>query len=781
MNRKSISAFGWQLVLAGVAPLICCLACRNETDVPAILEDTSATLYLTFAAPTDTHSPHTRANSETDIAEVDVLSFKPDAAAPTDMRKGTFYYRAKGVYTRLSVDPATGAAQGKVVVKLKADEDANQTLVLLANARAQVDEAMTSVEYGDPKEQVLERLLVPVKAATGEMDFDRFPMWGELPDQSIRRGYAPPASPVLLLRSTVKFTLALPATSPLHFFRSADELRLYNYRIKGRMAPDNYDPSGMRVLTPTVPAGAGAAPTPPSIRPYNTLLRSDWTGDKGKLGEGSERSFYTLEADNRTAVAASGLDATCLLVQVTFATVHEGAELATRFGRQTGWYRIDFRNYDTGEFIDLLRNHHYRIRVKSVKTPPASTPEEAFEGRHTLECDLVAYNEVEENVAVSPDYKLEVERRWAELPGTNGDTLTVQTENTKGWKITEKPDWLIASPERVTNDAITSLVLRARDNAYRTGTFRLKAGRTEMVFTVVQRKKTPLEYVAELNLAGGRKGSSCLCYLGGGLWSNTLLQWAENHRTDGRSSYYNWYTTTGTSHAERNPANLSLFAESMLRNYHLPTREEWTGVLAQGAELSFGTAVDATVDECVKIGGETHSYRSHYYSTGSGAIYALRFKAGVNPVDGHPLAADNQMLCAYRYVIPHPFFAGFSHARLVVSSVWLGEANEAGNPMSAISNPQWWDDRMLEGKVITRIFPVAGGITNFSYLGTYPAVAAPNPLSPADDIGLLGLYWSAGSSDADNGIATRIGAGEAKTGVPAAKWQGLNVRPFLNQ
>ena len=119
-----------------------------------------------------TRAPMTRAVDDTEIRTVDVLSFKADPAEPTNIKKGTFFYRSKGVYTQ------TTPGQGKVEVKLIGSTEA-QTLVVLANVRAQVN--ALNAAFGEEKEDVMSRLLLPAKADHTPDLTNGMPMWGELP------------------------------------------------------------------------------------------------------------------------------------------------------------------------------------------------------------------------------------------------------------------------------------------------------------------------------------------------------------------------------------------------------------------------------------------------------------------------------------------------------------------------------------------------------------------------------------------------------------------------
>ena len=98
----------------------------------------------------ETRAPLTRAIDENGINTVDVLSFKVDPADPTNIKKGTFFYRAQGTY-----DIGTQTVR---VQLMGAPE--HQTLVVLANVREQVN--TLAAAFGEQKEGVMNRLAFDV-------------------------------------------------------------------------------------------------------------------------------------------------------------------------------------------------------------------------------------------------------------------------------------------------------------------------------------------------------------------------------------------------------------------------------------------------------------------------------------------------------------------------------------------------------------------------------------------------------------------------------------------
>ncbi|MGI6794959.1 BACON domain-containing protein, partial [Bacteroides sp. KG68] len=404
-----------------------------------------------------TRAPMTRAVNETAIQTVDVLSFKADASEPMNIKKGTFFYRAQGTYD---------AGTQSVRVRLFADAGA-QTLVVLANVRDQVN--ALNAAFGEEKEDVMKRLLLPAKA-DGTPDFaNGMPMWGELPAQTVNESYGQTlatAPTVTMIRSVVKVTLKSTNPPITHGFV---EVHVYNLRTGGRVSPDNYDNVQSKVSAPTVPAGA-------TVAAGNHID----TGISYFMSPAQE-SFYLFESDSKSKVTAtSALAATCLVVRIKSTTVP---------GTAYGYYRIDFKDYTTGTYLDLLRNHDYRIEVESIEGLPAGTADEAYKGNHTLKCKIVPWNQVNEEVVVPGNKRLSVDTRSIRLVGasamTTGKTLTVTTENTGGWTVTDVPSWLTVSPMSGTADGTGGITVKSNGSAFfTTGSFKLNAGNAEMAIYV---------------------------------------------------------------------------------------------------------------------------------------------------------------------------------------------------------------------------------------------------------------------------------------------------------
>ncbi len=715
--RQHIPAVLWVAMAA-----LCPTACNDDMQRPRPQTDGhTAVIYLNFktnggpskqAVETDasespeTRAPMTRAAVNQDaINTIDVLSFKADPTDPANIKKGTFFYRARGTY-----DAATRTVRVRL---LGASE--HQTLVVLANVREQVN--ALGAAYGEQKEEVMRRLTLPA-TADGTPDLTNgMPMWGELPAQIVNDSYGQTlagAPAVTMIRPVAKVTLK--STNP-PITHGIEEIHVYNHRTGGRISPDNYNNAGSKVFAPTVPTGTTAA----AGNHINMNIPYFQTPNQA--------SFYLFESDSRGKVTAtSALAATCLVVKIKSSDIGGGG---------IGYYRIDFKDYATGIYLDLLRNHDYRIEVESIDGLPASTVDEAYKGSHTLKCRIVPWNEVQEEVKVSANKRLTVDKRSIRLKApsatTTGETLTVTTENTGGWTITDVPSWLTVSPTSSTSDGTGTITIKSKYGIYviNNGSFKLKAGNAEMVIRV-KLWKLPLEYVAEYNLAGGFTYGSSFNYsypahaTPTAAQTDNALRWATSHAND-QSGYDNWYVLKGIHDAAYNPNTKNLFSDSFFspgqpgHGYHLPSRWEWMGVFSYNGQ-AYGSPNNNSVNEACEFGGIKKTFGADYISTGNGVCYALRFKKATggpndnSPISEFPQATDDSTLCAYRYTRVGSFNIDNNlTSQLKVDCVYLGEAG-ASTPISTISNDAWWSARASE--TVTRIFPAAGNIYPASVSGS---------------------------------------------------------------
>lgn len=195
--------------------------------------------------------------------------------------------------------------------------------------------------------------------------------------------------------------------------------------------------------------------------------------------------------------------------------------------------------------------------------------------------------------------------------------------------------------------------------------------------------------------------------------------------------------------------------------WHLPTLEEWRGILPDYGYIKFSSTLDnLDISETASVGGEIVNFTSDYRSTGGDSAYAIRYKN-----------EKNDMLSAWLYeyfTIPdgEPNSGTFA---LKITVRYLGP-DQKDVTIDTISDNAWWSSD--NSGDIVRIFPAIGFRNEkgtSGEVGTYT-------------IGKGGNYWSITENPNDSSKAFRmvfIGAA-AYTGYALFKEDGYAVRPFAD-
>lgn len=305
----------------------------------------------------------------------------------------------------------------------------------------------------------------------------------------------------------------------------------------------------------------------------------------------------------------------------------------------------------------------------------------------------------------------------------------------------------------------------------------------------IDRPKTPLEYVADYNLAGGslvRKGNENTPGVQG------ELRFAGDHLCN-TSGYYDWYRSMGVKDRGYNPDGDNLFDHEIsiknekgetirtpLKNlYHIPSLEEWSGIFGNGnpTRSQYGYIARYSGTDAVTIAGVQKTYKSEVKSEGTGIGYAIRLMnaSGAQEAQaGWPIAKTNDMRTAYRYERSGNLDGNDNNARLKVKSVYLG-ASFTGD-INTISDEAWWQAKEREGLVITREFSASGHITGFpwgngdlSIAGTLEKFKREGVyLSSTGDTSNKANFWSFYYNDSQ------------AYGMSLFKHEAFTIRPFLN-
>jgi hypothetical protein len=448
--------------------------------------------------------PKTYAISEIDenhVREIDVLAFKED---PGQASGWAFAYKAKAT----SITDATGTnpnkAKKQFTVRLIKDPENEQTLVILANSRAQL-EALGSIAVDADKDELLARL---VYSNSGKWnanndkeeddpakDFDSFPMWGEA--KATLTDAPPQIADIHMLRAVAGIDVVLDR-DVANF--TLDEIHIYNSKNAGRIVPD---PANLES-----PARVNAATEPPgNINNGTSLVYTV----PSSMNTTFERTIYLFEAQGK-AENQSSL-ATCVVVGGTFGT--DG---------KTTYYRLDFLKKETSDsyFRDILRNHRYTMNITSVTGSGYDDPDDAFNSKSiNMVADIVDWDDGDMGIiAFDGQHILSVSRdefsfmREAKSTDDDDNLLYVRTDCADGWsvdKIVDEADgttevtWLTLTPDSGAANGKTEVHLTYEENntnAERCAIVWIEAGRLRYPIRVTQ------SIMADLSLRITKTGTS---------------------------------------------------------------------------------------------------------------------------------------------------------------------------------------------------------------------------------------------------------------------------------
>ncbi|GHV39046.1 hypothetical protein FACS1894179_03360 [Bacteroidia bacterium] len=238
-------------------------------------------------------------------------------------------------------------------------------LVILANSSQIVNAALGSINAGDSKASVMQRLLL---SNAGQWNTDpaapgykKIPMWGEITGLTVST--ATGSQSVSLTRMLARIDVLISPSTQSDF--KLTSVRLYNYNDQGQVAPDdaNWNRGTTIATAPTVPATANK-PANPGLNPLVYDGTSITTTDIA-----CENEIYTFEAE--AGAAATPEDNTCLVIGGIYGS-----------DTQVTYYKVEFANTVSSvtTYLPLLRNHRYLVKVNDVDGSGQSDPEAAFNG-----------------------------------------------------------------------------------------------------------------------------------------------------------------------------------------------------------------------------------------------------------------------------------------------------------------------------------------------------------------------------------------------------------------
>lgn len=721
----------------GLLLLFLAVGCRQDEtilpSVPALPGGADAKISLTLRIP-GFQEVNTRAGVQEEmIREITVLMLADEG--------GIEKIKVKHIIPAGSFRTPPGAPANTVMFNIPVTAGMYKRIALVANASGEL--AAAGIDVGSTYDAL--------KGAEAAGKFG--PKGGTAPDSYIPMygEYAPAGG--LVLKAGVSQTIA----QELSLIRMLARVDVINATTSGATL------NGISYINPVGngriyvdPAGYNAGYMAPTLPGTLQKAGGGHTLEGTPAASGGTATYYLCEQPvDSSPLSRYTVSRPCILVRM-------------QWNRHEYYYRFDYTwdgvkgggtaPYTKGAYMPILRNHRYIFTISAVKGPGFTTEEEALKSpenhtnRNIVVTPIVIDDSFTDVVYNNMGHFLAVSRTRMTLHGKHDNAsienkFSVCTNYPGGWKAgayntdgTAINSWLKPSQNSgatgatLTNPVTEGVQAITNGRGFKAGYIEVRAGRLYTRVDVEQ-VGTPLDYVAEYNLAGGSaygysfNNSEPQGYSPTSAQTAPQLRWATSHGHD-QSGYYNWYVLNGIHHATNNPNTKNLFDDDFFKpghpghGYHLPSMWELIAIFSFNS-AKYITGIDSyvpNVNEACEFGGIKKTFASDYFASSlTRTGYALRFKAATgNPNDGYssladfPKATDNKMLCVYRYTLLDAVpmleknnYSSDIKTRLKIDCIYLGEAG-ASITLNTINNNAWWSARASQ--TVTRIFPVTGDV-----------------------------------------------------------------------
>ncbi|MCD8270873.1 MAG: BACON domain-containing protein [Parabacteroides sp.] len=418
--------------------------------------------------PTNYSDPITEVR-ENDIREIDILAFRE-----TENDDEEFCYRVAVQKSDIQeVVSSVNGSEKTFKLELKR-EDYGVRLVVLANARSSLNAIQTSLVEGTPKQSILNALTFNGNAwknVTESSFVNAFPMMGQTAELVYTTTQTTTSiQKASLLRAVAKVDIGVDiyGDPAIGFGKRFAIKNVFVYRAndKGRVSPHKDDLSKSQATKTNIPADATALPV------------ITYAYEKDVTENAIVRKIYLAESD-AYAEGQEG-NATCLVIQAKY---DGGADT---------YYRVDFMNH-TSEYLPLLRNHRYLINITQIRGDGYSTADEAAASKSSsLIYDLTVSDDGINDIEYNGQHMIGVNKGvfYADW-GTSTQSLTVFTNYSSGWTMTDADSWIVIDNENLNgigNEKKTfSFTVNNNTTGFtRTGKITLSAGTLKKEVLVVQ-------------------------------------------------------------------------------------------------------------------------------------------------------------------------------------------------------------------------------------------------------------------------------------------------------
>lgn len=392
-------------------------------------------------------------------------------------------YTYKPIY---STDIKTDSKDSNIKTFEISVPEGNFDMVVLANSKLYLENALNSFTKGASKAEVMNKLIASNKEVW-DLSSLLIPMWGEAKNLVVDNNSSKDVK-LDMLRMLAKVNVILGDDAKNNL--SLEEVSLFNYNTSGLIAPlaENWTAEEKAVKDVSLPAGVVKESKTPLIYNNDAIERDDRS-----RGVSLAKEIYMFESQKGTP--ATHTQNTCLVIGGKFGT-----------SETTTYYRLDFavKNDGNVDYKNILRNHNYKIAISKVNGPGYPSIEEALKNQAiNIEANVIEWDNAEiSNVVFDGQYMLGASstnfvfsREAREEGSLMGDNkLTLATDFPDGWKIVgivgedgKTAEWLKASANEGSNQGSKTIDLILTEN--KTGEdlhakILVNAGRMNMVINV---------------------------------------------------------------------------------------------------------------------------------------------------------------------------------------------------------------------------------------------------------------------------------------------------------
>jgi|GEM_PF-2228936 len=434
--------------------LILLLSCRKTNDFVAPTKPNEQQVTLRLLMPQQGGKMSTYAIGEVNqnsIYTLDVLAFKV-----ADDGREHYAYHKRAVL----LSPNEEATAVNFHVDLPKSTD-NFRFVLVANAAAQLQTALSGLAANAEKETLLSRIEYSISTkwnAASPASFTPLPMWGESVVVAGINSNTQKFS-VAMLRSLAAIDVKVSASDFV-----MTQVYVYNMANKGRVSPipANYRTDEHRVTAPSIPTG--------TLR----LAAQQYTPGPGGLA--GEIFLFESQAPTNTGEPT----ATALVIAGKYA----GSNTVT-------YYRVELTD-NQDKLLPILRNHRYVVDITKVHGAGLSTPDQASTSKPLdMTVQVTDWTNADLSEGNMPLQYLRVSTTKAELSGFQGEmTFTVWTNAPTVNLVL--PNWLLNLETDRLGDKITYRFFVNENNsaiAKRTAKINVQVGRLTGTVNVTQGAK----------------------------------------------------------------------------------------------------------------------------------------------------------------------------------------------------------------------------------------------------------------------------------------------------